>query len=337
MSTEPMEHADDHRHRDGEVAARVRRNPAPYILVVVVAILAAYYVVLWITGALRTSIDVPVDGADPAQGSRSYVSLQLRVQEVDVTSRVIYADVLPVPHGSFVGQKAGEMTRSLRIQIASGGDTTSVVTFPRQAVVDPTALSFALDRGDAAYPFDRPFADFAISVEDDKTGASIPFEVEMSNSARPWALSATIADPSFGEEVATYAVTLDGHRDPLNVTLVGFYVLAILLTTVIAVVTIGSAILRRKLEFSNIIWLSATMVSFPALRAAMPGAPPIGTALDFVVFFPCMCLIAAMLLWTGAHLVGRESGLLRLRVPHREEMDDSRVTAGPTAPAGRPG
>lgn len=316
MSQDPV--PDDHDHDD--VSARVRRNPAPFILVVVVAILVVYYVALWATGALRTSIDIPVAGDDPANGSRNYITLQVRVQEVDLTSRVIRADVLPVPRGSLVGRKAGEMTRSLRIQIASGGDTTSVVTFPRQTVVDPTALTLSLDRGDAAYPFDRPFADFAISVEDDKSGAAIPFDVDLSNSARPWALSATIAKPTVQKDATTYPVTLDGHRDPLNVTLVGFYVLAILLTTLIAVVTIGSAILRRKLEFSNIIWLSATMLSFPALRAAMPGAPPIGTALDFVVFFPAMCLIAAMLLWTGGHLLGRESGVLRsIRVPHDED------------------
>lgn len=60
----------------------------------------------------------------------------------------------------------------------------------------------------------------------------------------------------------------------LSITLVSFYVLAILLTTLMAVVVIGSAILRRKLEFSNVIWLSATLLSFPALRGSMPGAPP---------------------------------------------------------------
>lgn len=319
MSTEAL--LDDPELDD--VAARVRRNPAPFVLCVVLGILVLYYVALWGTGALRTSIDVPVAGDDPANGERDYVTLQLRVQEVDLTGRVIQADVLPVPRGSLVARRAGEMTKSLRIQIASDGDTTSVVTFPRQAVLDPTTLSLTLDRGDVAYPFDRPFADFAISVQDDKTGAPVPFDVELSNSARPWALSAAIAEPTYDNDVAAYPVTLDGHRDPLNVTLVGFYVLAILFTTLIAVVIISSAILRGALEFSNIIWLSATMLSFPALRAAMPGAPPIGTALDFVVFFPSMCLIAAMLLWTGVHLLGRESGLLRrVRLPHGEDATE---------------
>jgi hypothetical protein len=304
-----------------DAPAPVRRNPAPYLLGTVVVLLAAYYAVLGATGALRTSIDVPVTGAAPAAGGADFVTLQLRVQDVDLTGRVIQADVLPVPHGSLAGRMPGEMTRGLRIRIARGGETTAVATFPQRSVVDPMALSFPVDRGDAAYPFDRPFADFALSVQDDATGATVPFELELSNSARPWALSATLGEPRIQDDVATYPVTIDGHRDPLNITLVGFYVLAIAMTTVIAVVTIGSAILRGALEFSNIIWLSATMLAFPALRSAMPGAPPIGTALDFVLFFPCMCLVAAMLLWTGVHLLGRERGVLRRLRPSHDDRE----------------
>lgn len=90
------------------------------------------------------------------------------------------------------------------------------------------------------------------------------------------------------------------------------------MTTLIAVVTIGIALLGRKLEFSNVIWLSATMLSFPALRSGMPGAPPIGTALDYIVLFPCICLIAAMLVWTGAYMLWRESSVLRRR--HLEDQ-----------------
>ncbi|KTR11695.1 DUF4436 family protein [Curtobacterium luteum] len=60
-------------------------------------------------------------------------------------------------------------------------------------------------------------------------------------------------------------------------------------------------------------WLSATLLSFPALRSAMPGAPPIGRTLDFVFLFPCPALVAIMFVWTGAHLLWRESRVLRVR------------------------
>jgi hypothetical protein len=211
--------------------------------------------------------------------------------------------------------------------VASGGVTTSVVTFPGESVIDATAVSFTLDRGDAAYPLDRPFANFTLNVQNDRSEAAIPFDLDITNSARPWAMSAAIGDPVRRDAATLFPVKLDGHRDALNITLVGFYVLAILLTTMIAIVTIGSAILQRDLQFANIIWLSATMLAFPALRAAMPGAPPIGTALDFVVFFPCMCLIAAMLLWTGAHLLGRESRVLRaLRLPGKPDGAPAETT-----------
>jgi hypothetical protein len=120
-----------------------------------------------------------------------------------------------------------------------------------------------------------------------------------------------VASPDDDAGRLSYPVRLSGHRETLSVALVGFYVIAILLTTLMAVVTVGTALIKKELEFSNVIWLSATMISFPTLRSAMPGAPPIGTALDFIVFFPCVCLIAVLVIWTGLHLLRRETITLR--------------------------
>lgn len=300
-------------------AVRRRRNPAPFILGAVAALLAVYYVIVGVTGVLESSTTVPIDGQEEVDGD--HLTLQMRVQDVDLTNRVILANVLPVPHGDYVGDKPGEMSRSLRIEVASGGVTTSVVTFPGESIVDPTSVTLTLDRGDSAYPFDTPFATFQLSIQDDETGDAVPFELALENSARPWVLAAQLGESSREGGRDLLPVTLDGNRDVLSVTLVAFYVLAILLTTLMAVVTIGSAILRRSLDFSNVIWLSATLLSFPALRSAMPGAPPIGTALDFIVFFPCICLIAGMLVWTGGYLLWRESSVLRRR--HLDETDEA--------------
>ncbi|MFF2453268.1 DUF4436 family protein [Isoptericola sp. NPDC058082] len=295
---------------------RRRRNPAPRILAVVIGLLVVYYVVIALSGTLHSTTGVEITGQQEMAGE-DYLTLQMRTQDVSLTNRYIEATVLPVPHGEYVGDRAGEMSQNLRIEIVSGGQTTSVVTYPGESILDPTTVTLALDRGDTFYPWDRPFSNFQVSVQNDETGADVPFELTIENSARPWVLAATVGEPEVQDGVSVLPVTLDGNRDALSVTLVVFYLLAILLTTLMAVVTIGSAILKRQLEFANVIWLSATMLSFPALRSAMPGAPPIGTALDFVVLFPCICIVAAMLVWTGAHLLWRESRVLRAR-----ELDD---------------
>ncbi|GAA1795947.1 DUF4436 family protein [Leucobacter iarius] len=293
-------------------AAKPKRNPAPYILGVAVLALVIYYVVVMFSGVLQSTTAVKVRGANTPT-SDSYITLRVSTQDVDLTNRVIKANVQPIPHGEYVGKKAGEVSESLRIEVNSGGITTSVVTFPGESIVDPTSLSLALDRGDSDYPFDHPFANFSLSVQNDETGEAVPFKLEVSNSARPWILTAVLGSSSVEGDRTLHPVTIEGSRDALTVTLVLFYVLVILLTTLMAVVIIGSAILRRKLEFSNVIWLSATLLSFPALRSAMPGAPPIGTALDFLVLFPCLCLIAGMLVWTGGYLLWHESAVLRRR------------------------
>lgn len=289
-----------------------RRNPAPRILLAVGIALLAYYTIVVVSGALSSESAVPVDGQQP-RTSEDYLLIQMKIQDVDLGNRVIQANLLPVAHGTFDGERPGEVARTLRIEASSGGVTTSVVTFPGDSIVDPTAMTLTLDRGDTAYPFDSPFTNLRVSVQDDKTQADVPFRLAIENGARPWNMHATLGSPTTAEGRRVIPVQIDGSRDALSVTLVLFYMIAILLTTLMAVVTIGSAILNRVLGFENVIWLSATMISFPALRSSAPGAPPIGTALDFIVFFPCFCLVAAMLLWTGAYLLWRESALLRTR------------------------
>jgi hypothetical protein len=298
-------------------AKRTRRNPAPIVLLVAVVLLAIYYVVIGVSGALRTTTAVPVSG--PNDQSGNYMSLRMSVQDVDLTNRVMQANVLPIPHGSYVGDKAGEISKPLRIEVSSGGVTTSVVTFPGQSVVDPTSLSLTLDRGDTSYPFDQPFANFQLSVQNDKSGASVPFQVDMTNSARPWVMHTVRSAGQEQDGRTLVPFQVDGNRDPLSIVIVSFYVMAILFTTLMAVVTVGSAILRRKLEFANVIWLSATLLSFPALRSAMPGAPPIGTTLDFVFLFPCLALVAIMFVWTGGFMLWRESKFLRGRTLDDDE------------------
>ena len=291
---------------------RTRRNPAPIILLVAVVLLAVYYVVIGLSGALKTTTAVPVSGSNSQSGN--YMTLRMSVQDVDLSNRVMQANVLPIPHGTFEGEKAGEISKPLRIEVSSGGVTTSVVTFPGQSVVDATSLTLTLDRGDTSYPFDQPFTNFQLSVQNDDSGDAVPFEVDMSNSARPWVMQAERSAAEQQDARTLVPMQIDGHRDTLSVVIVSFYILAILFTTLMAVVTIGAAILRRKLEFANVIWLSATLLSFPALRSAMPGAPPIGTTLDFVFLFPCLALVAIMFVWTGAYMLWRESKVLRGRV-----------------------
>lgn len=302
--------------------AAARKNPAPRILAAIVGILAVYYLIVALSGVLTSSTVVPIE----AQGqpvSADYLTVQMKLQDADVANRVISATILPVPHGNLVGARTGEVARSLRIEVNSGGLTSSVVTFPGESIIDPTSVTLSVQRGDAFYPFDRPYSDFRVSVTDDKSGDPVPFELTVENSLRPWNVTMSAAAAQDQDGVSEIPFTLEAQRDPLSVTLVLFYLVAILLTTLMAVVTVGSAILKRELAFANVIWLSATMLSFPALRSAMPGAPPIGTALDFVIFFPCISIIAGMLVWTGLHLLWRESHILR-----RRQLDDAASTTG---------
>lgn len=307
----PAEHAQN---------SQKSRNRAPQILLIVILLLAGYYAVLAFSGLFDSSADVKVTGGTEPIGD-DYITLDLRTVDVDLTTREIVGSILPIPNGTYEADLPGEISTGIRIEVVSGEETTSVVAFPGKSIVDPTALSLNLGRGDENYPFDKTEAKFEISVRDEATSEPIPFKLKIDNADRQWNLKAAQGDTFTDGERVVEPITISGGRDMLSIALVLFYLLSILIITLIAVVTIGSALLRKTLRFSNVIWLSATMLSFPALRETMPDAPPIGTALDYVVFFPCMALVGGMFVWTGIVMVWRESGLQR-----RKNSNDSYVS-----------
>ena len=114
---------------------------------------------------------------------------------------------------------------------------------------------------------------------------------------------------------------MQGERDELTIALVLLQLATIVLSTIIALIVVAVAITRRRVELAVVIWLGATLIAVPALRNAMPDAPPIGTRIDYLVLFPCMAVIAGSLLMTAL--------LLLVRRPREADVDEGATTATP--------
>ncbi len=52
----------------------------------------------------------------------------------------------------------------------------------------------------------------------------------------------------------------------------------------------------KRIEATIFSWLGAMLFAFPALRSAVPGAPPIGAAIDYFAFFWAETMVALCLL-----------------------------------------
>lgn len=87
-------------------------------------------------------------------------------------------------------------------------------------------------------------------------------------SLRPWIVAVAAQGIERQNAVDQHLYRLEASRDPLSATLVVFNLVAILLTTLMAVVTVGRAILNKELGFANVIWLRRRSFEDDASAAA---------------------------------------------------------------------
>jgi hypothetical protein len=99
-------------------------------------------------------------------------------------------------------------------------------------------------------------------------------------------------------------VILDvGARRSSSVLIMAFGLMPVLgLLVVVNVAMVVRAIRLRKVEFTTLAALAATLFAIPGIRNGMPTTPPVGTLADFLVFFWALmiiglCLVAAALSW----------------------------------------
>jgi hypothetical protein len=69
-----------------------------------------------------------------------------------------------------------------------------------------------------------------------------------------------------------------------------------LMTLGVVGVTFYVVFFNRKLEFGSFAWMGAMLFAFVSFRSAAPGAPPIGSLIDFVAFFWAEFLVALSLI-----------------------------------------
>lgn len=286
------------RVRSAQVALK---HPGRRLLAALGLLLLLYYLAYGLLSNNRPNTAVDVKGGSALTTSADNVALHLRVTAVDPPSRTMDVEMRPVASGRYASSTPGELAQPVRVQMFSSGAPATSASFPNDSIVDAVTVQMPLSSSVQSYPLDSPQSNVRLQVVNDKTDAVIPASLVLQNAATPWLMSASVS--ASGGQLLT---SINAHRSNLSILLTIFQLLAIVATTMIAVSTVGSALLARTVDFSKVIWLSATLIAFPALRSSMPGVPPIGTTMDFLFFFPCVCIIAAALVWTTLEVAWKE-------------------------------
>ncbi len=242
-------------------------------------------------GGSTTQRSTFVVASSPSSAKDPAVELRLTVDSLAAATGGVQArlqagpgDALP-PEGATV--------------FSSIGSTPSLVVRPNQIDQERTVfLSF--ERGAVSdYPFDsyRVSVDLIAlnGIDTSLTTVNrkvLPLKIEGSSVAAGTIVTASTHTGSDGVLSITLTVSRSLVSRGWTLAMMAIYwALAILAGSITYMVVRR----RRPMETRLLAWLSAMVFALVALRTAAPGAPPVGTFLDYDAFFESVGIVAASL------------------------------------------
>ncbi len=220
----------------------------------------------------------------PASEARFRLYLQpVAIDAVNETMQVRIS-VLPPHSGSNAPASVADRDLTLVIYRGSGAEQVSVrsnQSFPE------VSLSFDLEGGTIRnYPVDEYTSIVHLACMEpgqDRASAAVPTEITAWEGILGYTVQGKETAPDrAGEVVLRFTVRRTGA--------VAFFGLAVYIAMVVLAlcgITLGTLVFvgYRKVEVTLVGALGAIVFALPALRNALPGAPPLGIRADVMVFF----------------------------------------------------
>jgi len=269
-----------------------------------------------------------------------YLSALIEPVSIDSLGDRALLAVTFTSHGSLTDD-AGRLRQPVRVVITTADSTTtSVLRAGAPPGFGTVTVPVSLDGTAADYPFDVFEGQFIIGAyqeaaagSEDSAPTAIPVTMDAAGGLYGWT---TTIDLPAGATLApaqqwdlTGIMTLSFERTFTTrlfalvlLTLMGLVAAASLYTSVLV------AAFRRPMEAIMLAWTASIVFALPVLRNALPGAPPIGAAIDvFLFFWALLAAMAALVLAT----------VTWLRVRAAELRDPARPDPAPPGPARPPG
>jgi hypothetical protein len=211
------------------------------------------------------------------------VSLVIVPERVSPDVQELPAQVLLFPAPELL-DASGQLNREIQVRIEPAV-SGQVLVFPAGDSPAPQAVVLPAAGIVQEYPFDsyavsvgtKASAVYADTEDAIPSGASIFFRIP------GWTDAGTESTPGDGMGVAiSTRLVRDGSTKSIALLLL----LLMVVLAVIAVLVTGAATRgRMKLELSVASWMTALLFALIPLRGFFPGAPPLGSWMDILVFF----------------------------------------------------
>jgi hypothetical protein len=289
--------------RDGEACHTVsvtttappaaRRRGRRRLVVGIVAIVLVYATVVTLY-ALSGQVNVQ----QTAERSTTDTDIALLPRSMNAAAAELEFIVVPDPEGSPLGDESGLAFTEPVTLILSPTITERQIEIPADQLVSPVTATFTMNGDVELWPFDTYTQDRAIimvahSVMEDGEEVLEPLSPYYLPGGKVpgWAIELEVQQLIDGEAVPYEILSFTARRS-IAFALV-LLALMIVMPVLVLMVAISAYRGRRKVEATLMSWMGAMLFATIPLRNFFPGAPPIGSWVDYLV-----------VLWVIAGLIG---------------------------------
>ena len=285
-----------------------RLSPLMRRAVALAVIVAACALVWGITLAQFDLSKGPTEVEFGASASDARVRLYLQPIQIDPLNDSLGVRISVVPDPSLAEAAATIADRDVLLKVRRGKQVEHVPIRANQPLPEVT-FDFDLDGGDVRdYPLDRYVSVMTFSASEraqDSTETALPIRVTAWEGLLGFDVEGQAAPTQRPNELQIrFAIRRTGA-----VSFFGLAIYGAMIVMAICALTIGSLVFvgMRRIEVSLAGALGAMIFALPALRNALPGAPPFGVRADLLIFFwaelaaiIALCLIVAAWAHRGA-------------------------------------
>lgn len=270
-------------------------------LLLLIAVLCGAGIALYFDERSREETKYVVGSAKAA----NRIDLDVTVQTVDATDGDLVLRVLPEPNGT-LATATDNPTRNLVIDLTSS--TTPELRFPAG---QPIAVhSVRVDIQNSGIVTDYPF---------DHYTTVLVFSVTAGGRDVPVRMSLREVDPFFvtrlrGRSATPGVVLADIRISRSRGTFILAWFMMIAMWALALSVLGGAWILgarRQGVVWPALGWMAATLFALIGMRNAAPGAPPIGSLIDYASFFWAEAIVAASLTYVAVTGIRAERAAIR--------------------------
>ncbi|MEN2738107.1 DUF4436 family protein [Microbacterium sp. X-17] len=247
----------------------------------IIAAVALLYIAVVALYALSGRVALTGEGnATDGKG----LPLQISPEGVDAVADRMTVGFEIMPRGEYDASDGNGLSLVTPVTLlVTGTDGARTTDFPAGSALSPVQLRFVTEGDVQLWPFDTYTSQSIVAAipSDGQNALDLDWTVQ-SRQVSGWTFDITVAQRQV--PVNAYDLTITAHRAGATVAF-GIVLLALMVVMPVLVLTVSIAVYRgrRKMEPSLMGWIGAMLFATIPLRTFLPGSPPIGSWIDYLI------------------------------------------------------